>query len=134
MGLVIDSSVASAWALPDEESELAVVALRRLETDMAVVPALFWLEVRNTVIVSERRGRLDVAATTRFLTRRGAFSVLVDAEPVENAVLDLARRHGLTVYDAAYLELAQRRGLPLATLDRRLAAAALAAGVTRLAD
>jgi predicted nucleic acid-binding protein len=88
------------------------------------VPSLWWFEVCNTLIVNERGGRLmepDVSAFLRGLSRLG---VTVDREPDEGRVLMLARRHRLTVYDASYLELANRESLPLATLDADLATAA----------
>jgi len=99
-------------------------ALARITEDIGVVPQLWWYEVRNTLIVSERRGRLTPVDTSGFLRDLGDMLIEVDQEPSDASVLALARTHTLTVYDAAYLELAIRRGLPLATLDKDLLKAA----------
>ncbi|MGD0188645.1 MAG: type II toxin-antitoxin system VapC family toxin [Roseiarcus sp.] len=126
MPFVLDASVAACWAFEDEDHPVAALALERVRTDEARAPSLWWFEVRNTLIVNERRGRLtesDIAAFLRGLARLG---VTVDRSPDEADVLMLARRRGLTVYDAAYLELARRERLPLATLDAALAKAARA--------
>jgi predicted nucleic acid-binding protein len=126
MPFVLDASIAACWAFADEDHPVAALALERIRTDAAQVPCLWWFEVRNTLIVNERRGRLteaDVAAFLRSLSRLG---VTVDRTPDEATVLGLARRHRLSVYDASYLELAHREGVPLATLDIALATAARA--------
>jgi predicted nucleic acid-binding protein len=108
--------------------------LERLRADEALVPSLWWFEVRNTLIVSERRGRLTEADTAAFLRGLSRLGVIVDRAPDEAAVLTLARRYRLTVYDASYLELAQRETLPIATLDKDLRAAAQAAGTALLGE
>jgi predicted nucleic acid-binding protein len=126
MPFVLDASIAACWAFEDEDHPVAAVALERIRTDEARAPSLWWFEVRNTLLVNERRGRLteaDVAAFLRGLSRLG---VTLDRTPDEAALLALARRHRLTVYDASYLELTQREGIPLATLDSELANAARA--------
>ena len=126
MPFVLDASIAACWAFEDEDHPVAAVALERIRTDEARAPSLWWFEVRNTLLVNERRGRLteaDVAAFLRGLSRLG---VSLDRTPDEAALLALARRHRLTVYDASYLELTQREGIPLATLDSELANAARA--------
>jgi predicted nucleic acid-binding protein len=97
-----------------------------MRTDAALVPALWWFEVRNTLIMSERRGRITETDTSDFLRALGRLSVTVDYAPDEAAVLALSRRHRLTVYDASYLELAHRENLTLATLDTELLRAARA--------
>jgi predicted nucleic acid-binding protein len=89
--------------------------------------------VRNTLIVNERRKRLTEARTQSFLVQLAELSVATDTSPNEATVLSLARRRALTFYDAAYLELAQRRQIPLATLDGALARAARAEGVSLIA-
>ncbi len=128
MPFVLDASIAACWAFDDEDHPAAALALARIRTDEAVAPSLWWFEIRNTLIVSERRGRLTEADTTRFLRALSRLGVMIDRAPQETAILTLARQHRLTVYDASYLELAQREALPLATLDTdlRKAAAALA--------
>ena len=89
--------------------------------------------MRNTLLVSERRGRLTEADTTAFLAALSRLAISVDRTPGDD-VLALARRRNLTVYDAAYLELARRADLPLATLDRRLALAARAEQVALIGE
>lgn len=88
------------------------------------MPALWWFEVRNILIVNERRGRISEPDTAAFLLHLSRLAVRIDREPDEGTILRHARRHRLSVYDAAYLELAQRQGLPLATLDAQLQRAA----------
>lgn len=93
------------------------------------VPSLWWFEIRNILIVAERRKRLTVIKTTAFLRSMRGLKLSIDRTPEETDVIVLARRHGLTVYDSSYLELAIRAGLPLATLDQKLAVAATNEGV-----
>jgi len=129
MPFVIDASVAASWLLPDEGHASAAAAYRRLRSDHALVPGLWWFEVRNIFVISERRGRLDGEQTRKALALLGSLPIQQDLEPDEAAVLRLARQHRLTVYDAFYLELAQRENLGLATLDAELARAASNEGV-----
>ncbi len=130
---VLDCSTALAWCFTDERTPVADAALDALVTRPAVVPALWPYEIANALLSGERRRRAtseDTAAWLRFL---GQLPITVDEAPVSRVwgdILDLARAHQLSAYDAAYLELARRRTLPLATLDRRLKGAAKAAGVT----
>lgn len=130
--LVIDASFAIALVLLDEARPPAsMVAL--LEKGGAVVPALWHLEVGNTLIVAERRRRITAAALDRTADDLAALPIMIDERPVLETwrtSIALASRHRLTVYDAAYLELARRLRLPLATLDRDLRKAAKAEGVT----
>jgi predicted nucleic acid-binding protein len=123
MPFVIDASVALAWVLPDEQPT-ALAALHHVQNDEGVVPSLWWYEVRNGLIASERRGRVTIEESERALRDLSSLAIAVDANHDGAAVMALARKHRLTVYDAAYLELALRTGLPLATLDAALAAAA----------
>jgi predicted nucleic acid-binding protein len=90
---------------------------------------LWWFELRNVLVVNERRGRISEVETTAFLRRLDRMRIAIDREPVESDVLALARRHRLSVYDAVYLELARRLMTPLLTLDKLLARAAAAEGV-----
>jgi predicted nucleic acid-binding protein len=129
MPFVLDASVAACWAFPDESHSVATAALKRTQDDEAWAPGLWWFEVRNTMISSERRGRISVNHTTAFLQQLARLQISIDHSANELAVLTIARRHKLTVYDAAYLELAQRKNLPLATLDHALAKAAITVGV-----
>lgn len=132
MPFVLDASVAATWAFEDENHPDAAFALERFQSDTAWVPSLWWFELRNALLVNERRGRLTEAGTTGFLQDLGRLAITIDRSPDETALLTLARSHRLTVYDAAYLELAQRKGLPLASLDDALRTAAPASGVPLL--
>jgi predicted nucleic acid-binding protein len=129
MTFVLDASVALAWVLPDERHEVAEAALERLDAEDGVAPALWWFELRNALVTNERRGRLDPTQTGAVLQGLARLPVDLDRSPDEGLLLDLARRHRLAVYDAAYLELATRRGLALATLDEDLRGAATADGI-----
>jgi predicted nucleic acid-binding protein len=135
MPFVVDASVALAWPFEDEASDYAVNVLRRLREDRGVVPPIWPLEVANGLLVGERRGRLSRAKAARAVELLCELPIVVDeldAETALGAVLDLARTHGLTAYDATYLELAMREGLPLATQDDALRSAAEQAGVDRI--
>jgi predicted nucleic acid-binding protein len=123
MPFAIDASVVAAWAL-EENHAVADAAARRLQSDSAIVPGLWWYELRNVLVIAERRGRLTEHRTTEFLSRIAQLPIVLEQSPDEAAVLALARRHRLTIYDAAYLELAIRKALPLATLDTALMRAA----------
>lgn len=132
MPLVVDASVALAWCFRDEESDYATRVLRRLAEDTAVVPGLWLLEIANGLLAGERRSRLSEAEVMQVRGMLADLPITVDASTLDEAlgpVLDLARAHNLSAYDAVYLALAMREGLPLATLDERLQAAATAVGV-----
>lgn len=124
--LVVDASVAGFWVLPDEGG--AGPAFPAGEERIAA-PWLFWAELRNLLIASERRGRLPAGFVEEAVTGIEALGIVLDTTPSGPAVLALARRHGLTVYDALYLELALRAGGRLATRDGALRRAAGAEGV-----
>jgi predicted nucleic acid-binding protein len=134
MPFVLDASITACWAFADEDHPVAALALERMRTDAALVPSLWWFELRNTLIVSERRGRLTETDTALFLREIARLPITVDRSPGEVEVLMLARRHRLTVYDASYLELAQREGVPLATLDGDLRGAAKATRISLLEE
>ena len=130
---VLDCSVAVAWLLEDERIPEADELLDRLDDGaQAVVPGLWRLELGNVLAGAERRNRITGTGIARCLGILARLPIETDPHTEERALretLDLARREYLTTYDAAYLELAMRRGLPLATLDRPLARAARRAGV-----
>ena len=130
MTYVLDASVAACWCFHDEQDHRADAAFDRLDNERAVVPLHWWFEVRNVVLSGERRGRITEQHTARFLDRLERFPIDLAALPEGTAVLALARRHRLTFYDAAYLELARRDNIALATIDDNLAAAAQAEGVS----
>ena len=125
MAFVLDASIAAAWALPDESSSLADRMLTRTESEDAVVPALWWYEVRNILVIAERRKRITASDADAFLRNLERLSIRIAELGDSQRILRIARDHRLSVYDAAYLELALRENLPLATLDRTLALAAV---------
>jgi predicted nucleic acid-binding protein len=123
VGFVLDSSVALAWLLPDEGSATVDALADRLERESADVPAIWSLEVGNALLAATRRTRIDIADVDTSLAALAALPIRPDRAvgPEElAAVVALAAHHGLTTHDASYVELAQRRQLPLATLDRKL--------------
>lgn len=130
-GFVLDNSIAMAWSFEDEASDYADAALDRLAHTSALVPVLWPLEVANALLMGERRGRSTEAETRRWLAILASLPITIDPDSNANVwsdTLTLARGHGLTAYDAAYLELDIRRGLPLATIDKKLKKAAEAVG------
>ena len=127
--LVVDPSAILALVLADEDPEVALQVLQRIGRRQALTPPLFWFELRNVLVVNERRGRLSPAETDDFLRTFATLPLEVAPLPHDLAVLTLAREHDLTIYDAAYLELASRTGSELATLDKKLQRAAVAVGV-----
>jgi predicted nucleic acid-binding protein len=127
---VIDTSIAMAWCFEDEATEATDAVLDRLRDDEAAVPAIWPLEVANVLLVAERRGRLSEAQASRFLELLTQLPIEVDDAPRDlGGIVAAGRRHKLSSYDASYLVLAERLGVSLATLDRRLAKAAEHAGV-----
>ena len=129
MAIVLDASIAAAWCFPDEQAEAAERVLDDLSRLGGVIPGTFSYEVSNVLIVNERRGRIDQTESARFLMRLRSLRLMQDVAHDEDAVMALARKHGLSAYDAAYLETALRRGDSLATLDKNLAKAAAVEGV-----
>ena len=124
---VIDNSIVMAWCFQDESNPYADAILDRLKTAVAFVPAIWPLEVSNVLLVAERNQRLGEADSQRFLAILADMPIIVEQEPPERMVrevLALARKHGLTSYDASYLDLAMRKGLPIATRDKQLLFAA----------
>src|SRR4051794_15798506 len=129
MPFVIDASITACWAFSDESDATAAAARARLEVESAVAPSLWGFEIRNTLVVNERRKRIRADVSDRFLRLLAELPIVIARSADETDILVLARRHALTIYDAAYLEVARRRREPLATLDRKLAAAAVAESV-----
>lgn len=127
--IVIDASVTVSWVLDDEFDPLAYAAMHCVEDGGGIVPQLWHYEVHNSLLIAERRGRSSINATQDGLDRIRGLRIISDLETDFQATLDLARAHRLSFYDALYLELALRRNLLLATLDRALARAAAASGL-----
>jgi predicted nucleic acid-binding protein len=129
---VLDGSVTLAWLFQDEQDPYADAIIARLPNLEMLVPRLWHLEVANVLLVGERRGRCSQADTTQWLAYLGGLPIVLDGETETRAWSDtvsLARQHGLTAYDATYLELALREDLPIATLDAKLKGVAQALGV-----
>jgi predicted nucleic acid-binding protein len=135
VSLVLDCSATLAWLLDDETTDAVRRVFDIVARNGAWVPSLWRLEVANSLQTAVRRRRITADNRDASLRNLGQHAITTDAETDAQAwttTLQLADRFGLTLYDAAYLELAQRRHLPLATLDQSLRAAATAAGVSLL--
>jgi len=133
--LVLDSSVAIAWFMPDEHSSAPQQVLERVADDGAIVPMLWALEVGNALLFAVRRNRISTDLRLAVLTQLAALPLSVDPDTLSHAWSEttaLADRFRLTLYDACYLELALRRHLPLASLDGDLRAAARALDIPLL--
>ena len=126
---VLDASVALAWFLDDEQAPQADNVRTRLIRERAYVPQLWHLEVRNGLIIAERRGRLSATRINECLEAIKRLPIQTDSEAVLDTVVSLARMHNLSVYDAVYLELAKRRDAALASLDGALLRVAAEEGV-----
>jgi len=125
---VLDASMVAAWILPEEFSEAAESVIATI-SDPCPVPSLFWFEIRNILAMSERRGRIASGGALVNMERVRRLPLDDAGIGGDSSVLLLAATHALSAYDASYLNLASNRSLPLATLDRRLAAAARKEGV-----
>ena len=124
MSFILDASVVVAWLLDDEDDPRAQAALARLETEEALVPHVWHVEVRSALLAAERRRRLGPDEVDDCLRRVRELPVRTDASSDIESAFALARARRLSLYDALYLELAQRSDAPLATLDHALSAAA----------
>jgi len=135
MSLVLDSSVALAWVYADETSDAVLGLFDDIRISGAWVPGLWRWEIANVLQLNVRRGRHAGDFRDSALAGLALLPVKVDAEADRqawSATVSLAERHGLTIYDAAYLEIASRRKIGLASLDRQLRAAAMSEGVQLL--
>jgi predicted nucleic acid-binding protein len=129
---VLDSSVALAWCFRDEQDTYSLRVAGALLEREAVVPLLWRIEVANCMLTGERTKRSEQTDTANWTWYLENLPIRTDdrSDPwIFDSILPIARKHGLTAYDTAYLELALRRGLPLATLDKKLRAAMKEAGV-----
>ena len=137
MSFVLDNSVALAWCFEDEQTPAIMALLDRVVATGAMAPLLWPLEALNGLLVAERRRRLEPAKRAELAGLLRALPIMLDDETADKSwedTLRLAERFTLSVYDATYLELAQRRRLPLASMDRALRNAAAALGVEVLLD
>lgn len=124
---IVDNSVVMAWCFKDEEGQYADLILNKLEGACAFVPSIWPLEVSNVLLVAERKKRIGEADSTRFIALLTELPIIVDQESPERMmgeIFALARKHNISSYDASYLDLAMRKGLPIATLDKNLLATA----------
>lgn len=132
---VLDCSLTMTWCFEDETTPYSEAVLDRLADYEAWAPALWPLEVANVLLVCERRKRLTSDHSLRFIRKLRALPIRIDDDTARQALettIALAREHQLSSYDAAYLELAVRKGLPLASQDRELLKAAKACGIVPL--
>ncbi len=135
MTLVLDSSVALAWVYADEITPAIEQISNKIADTQAWVPAIWPAEVANGLQSGIRRGRIDIAFRDATLADLALWAIVIDADTntyVWTTTTRLATRFGLTIYDSLYLELAQRRSLPLASLDRNLCVAARSLGIELL--
>ncbi|MCD7109111.1 type II toxin-antitoxin system VapC family toxin [Rhizobium sp. DKSPLA3] len=133
MSIVIDASIALSWCFEDEASPQTDAIAERVADSGAVVPALFHLEIANVLMLAERRGRISAASLIQRLDLISQLPLETDTIAIARhirEILPLAREHGLAIYDATYLDVAARRGLPLATRDKALSRAAKEMGIT----
>lgn len=124
---VVDNSVVMSWCFKDETNKYADAILHKLSEARAVVPSIWPLEVVNVLLVAERRKRLSEADSTRFITLLTQLPIIVEQERPENMMKELltfARANNLSSYDASYLDLAMKRGYPIATSNNKLIQAA----------
>jgi predicted nucleic acid-binding protein len=131
-GIAVDASVVLAWCFPDEASDYADSVLLAVENQTVVVPAIWAVEITNALLVGERRKRIRQPEVRRFVDLMNGLSVVEDRQPFADTVsnvLPLAREYNLSAYDAAYLDVAVRHEIPLATLDVALQKACAAAGI-----
>jgi predicted nucleic acid-binding protein len=132
---VVDNSVALAWCFEDEQTDPILALLSRVADEGAVAPQLWPVEALNGLLGAERRGRIDRASRRRLAGFLRQLPIAIDDETTDHVwtvTAELAETYGLTAYDAAYLELAMRQGVPLATRDAALIEAARRAGVPLL--
>ena len=137
MNFVLDNSVALAWCFEDEHTQPIIALLHRVTESGAFVPQLWPIEALNGLLTAERKGRISLAERRKLIGFLRQLPISIDDETANRtwlAIAELAQDHGLTAYDAAYLELAVRLRLPLATSDKQLMSAARAAGVDLLLD
>ena len=133
--LIVDCSVAMAWLFPDEATPQTAKLFERLADETALVPGWWRLEITNVLALAERKGRITPAQSAEFISAISTLDIVTDSDSSDRAfdhLLPLCRTHQLTSYDALYLDLALRRGLPLATLDEPLRKAAKKMGVKLL--
>jgi predicted nucleic acid-binding protein len=136
-GFVVDNSVVMSWCLRDDAGPFADAVLGRLEDCAALVPSVWPLELANTLLTAERRKLITESDAVRFISLLTKLPISIECDPQRNRMTELnslGRKHGLSSYDASYLSLAMKTGLPLATLDEKLKRSARRAGVALLSQ
>ena len=134
---VIDNSVVMTWCFKDETSQYSDSILDKLEISTAIVPSIWPLEIGNVLLVAEHRKRLSEADSARFIALLSELPIMVEQESPDRMMREihaLAREHQLSTYDASYLDLAMRRGLPIASLDNNLIKAAKRIQIPMIAE
>ena len=124
MRFVLDASIVVSWALQDEHSERSEEILLKVCANQAICPGQLWYEVRNALVIAERRGRMNPGDSDRFLADLENLPIQLHHDCDSATTMRLARAHKLSVYDAAYLQIAVEMQLPLATIHRKLESAA----------
>lgn len=131
MPFVLDNSVVTGWYIGDQATDHTEAIAAKLENDRAIVPALWQLEFANVLKTACTRGKLGIETARQVVDAICALPIEIDQDtPGPRQLFELAMRYGLSSYDAAYLELAMRHGLPIACQDGKLREASKAAGVT----
>lgn len=131
---MLDASIAAAWLIDDEAVQRAFGTLDRVRQEGGLVPPLWHFEIGNALVVAERRKRLPEGGAGARLAALGQLPISTDQTPDLQATIELAIAHGLSLYDATYVELGKRHSLPLATLDRSLAHAAREEGLQVISE
>lgn len=129
MSFVVDASIVAAWLLPDESNELAEKARLAMSSEDALAPDLLLHEIRNILVMSERRNRVTADGAANLLVRLRRVPLIIAEMKDDLGILQLAREHRLSGYDATYLALAVAQDTALVTLDRKLDAAARVVGL-----
>ncbi|MEZ2127608.1 MULTISPECIES: type II toxin-antitoxin system VapC family toxin [unclassified Sinorhizobium] len=132
MSFVVDASAAASWFLPDEQSEADERLIAALGVSPGLVPSLFWFETRNLFVMAERRGRLNPGMALAMALKLRTLPLQDGGTGNDVTVVELALKHGLSAYDASYVALAKANAMPLATADRKMAAAARSEGIVIL--
>ncbi|KQY19306.1 type II toxin-antitoxin system VapC family toxin [Rhizobium sp. Root483D2] len=130
MSFVVDASIVAAWLLPDESNELAERARLAMTSEDALAPDLLLHEIRNILVIAERRNRITADGSVSILVALRKVPLIITSMNEDSGILKLAREHRLSGYDATYLALAIAQNAPLVTLDRKLDAAARVSGLT----
>ena len=132
---VVDNSIVMSWCFADEKNDYADDTLNKLKHNSAIVPAIWQLEVINVLLVAKRQQRITQSDTAHFLALLNRLPITVEPviyDSTMEKILAIGRSHQLSSYDSAYLELAMRHGIPIATLDSRLSIAAQTVAVPLL--